>query len=73
MFNFYKFNISFISAICILTFPLLYSAKTMAVESEITDEVVVTARKREESEKSEERDCTSRLYFSLSQLIIIQV
>ena len=49
MFNFYKFNISFISAICILTFPLLYSAKTMAVESEITDEVVVTARKREES------------------------
>ncbi len=47
--NFYKLNIIYITALCILTFPLLYSAKSVAAESDITDEVVVTARKREES------------------------
>jgi Outer membrane receptor proteins, mostly Fe transport len=49
MINFYKLNINFILTICLVAIPLLYSSKSVAVESDVTDEVVVTARKREES------------------------
>ena len=48
MINFYKLNINFILTICLVAIPLLYSSKSVAVESDVTDEVVVTARKREE-------------------------
>ncbi len=49
MINFYKLNINFVLTICLVAIPLLYSSKSVAVESDVTDEVVVTARKREES------------------------
>ena len=47
--KFYKLNISLISAICLLTFPSLYSSESEAADSDVVDEIVVTARKREES------------------------
>ena len=46
--KFYKLNISLISAICLLTFPSLYSSESEAADDAV-DEIVVTARKREES------------------------
>ena len=45
MINFYKLNINFVLTICLVAIPLLYSSKSVAVESDVTDEVVVTARK----------------------------
>ena len=47
--KFYKLNISLVSAICLLTFPSLYSSESEAADSDVVDEIVVTARKREES------------------------
>ena len=46
--NIVRLKISYISAISLLAFPILYSAESEAAE-EVMDEVVVTARKREES------------------------
>ena len=46
--KFYKLNISLVSAICLLTFPSLYSSESEAADDAV-DEIVVTARKREES------------------------
>jgi len=46
--KFYKLNISLVSAICLLTFPSLYSSESEAADDTV-DEIVVTARKREES------------------------
>ena len=48
MIKFYKLNISLVSAICLLTFPSLYSSESEAADDAV-DEIVVTARKREES------------------------
>ena len=45
--KFYKLNVSLVSVICLLTFPSIYSSESEAADS--IDEVVVTARKREES------------------------
>ena len=46
--NIVRLKISYISAISLLAFPILYSAESEAAE-EVMDEVVVTARKIEES------------------------
>ena len=47
--KFYKLNVSLVSVICLLTFPSLYSSESKAADSDVVDEIVVTARKREES------------------------
>ena len=49
MSKFKKLNVSFVSAICLLMFPSFYSAGSEAAASDEVDEIVVTARKREES------------------------
>ena len=46
--KFYKLNVSLVSVICLLTFPSLYSSESEAADDAV-DEIVVTARKREES------------------------
>ena len=48
MYKFYKLNVSVVSVICLLTFPSLYSSESEAADDAV-DEIVVTARKREES------------------------
>ena len=47
MSKFYKLNISFVVAFCLLIFPSMHSNNLEAADT--VDEVVVTARKREES------------------------
>jgi len=47
--KFIKLNLSFISAICILMVPSFYSSGSEAAASDVIEEVIVTARKREES------------------------
>ena len=47
MSKFYKLNISFVVALCLLIFPSIHSNNLEAADT--VDEVVVTARKREES------------------------
>ena len=49
MSKFRKLNISFVSVMCLLMFPSLYSSASEAAASDIIDELVVTARKREEN------------------------
>ena len=44
-----KLNISFVSAMCLLMFPSFYSSGSEAAASDVIEEVLVTARKREES------------------------
>ena len=47
--KFIKLKISFISAMCLLIVPSFYSSVSEAADSDVVDEVLVTARKREES------------------------
>ena len=47
--KFIKLKVSFISAICLLIVPSFYSSVSEAADSDVVDEVLVTARKREES------------------------
>ena len=47
--KFYKLNLSLVVVVCLLTFPSLYSSESEAADSDVVDEIVVTARKREES------------------------
>ena len=49
MSKFRKLNISFVSVMCLLMFPSLYSSASEAAASDIIEELVVTARKREEN------------------------
>lgn len=49
MSKFKKLNISFVSAMCLLMFPSFYSSGSEAAASDVIEEVLVTARKREES------------------------
>ena len=46
--KFYKLNLSLVVVVCLLTFPSLYSSESEAADDAV-DEIVVTARKREES------------------------
>ena len=49
MSKFYKLNVSLVTVLCLLTLPSLYSSESKAADSDVVDEIVVTARKREES------------------------
>ncbi len=49
MSKFKKLNISFVSAVCLLMFPSFYSSGSEAAASDVIEEILVTARKREES------------------------